>query len=208
MIKMPLPQPTDSLAEDLGIPDHCGERAYRFVYYNKLDEVVPWMVIDTVAVEYWMDVTIDYEKLGNALYDRDPLIVLEITLKDWPTVTPVFKLLQIDILCPDFHSSLQVLQAKPTTVNYDVTDAVLQEYVLHNIEIYPIDCFGSSDVHIFDEDGVTPSFARFNRGTSVSKGYANANKLQIDMGGVKAWDLLTTPITLYWSVMVEDGIYE
>lgn len=120
--KMPLIQPTDTFADIQGVPDICGERAYRFLYYYALMVEVPWMVIDTVNKEYWMDV--QDEMIGPM--ERVELVVLEVTLVDWPDVTPVFMFVDILIECPDFHSSLQVLVEKPTTGVYDVTEAALQ----------------------------------------------------------------------------------
>ena len=77
------------------------------------------------------------------------------TLNDWPDVTPVFVFLETKILCPTEHSSLRIYGTpKVTEVEYDVTEALINKYDLHNVYIYPKSCFSSTAVYILDSNGV------------------------------------------------------
>lgn len=78
------------------------------------------MKIDLTTNEYYMDVDLSYETLEAEL--RNPFIILQISLQQWPDVTPVIQLMQPSILCPAQHSSISVLGTpKPSLLEYDVT---------------------------------------------------------------------------------------
>ena len=113
------------MSELRGDSNFCGSLAYRILEYDTaLDSEVPFMHFDEVTKEFWMDLTTEYEKkyYANANFE----LVLEVSLNDWPDVTPVFQIIDITVLCPTQHSSIQILGTpKPTLIEYDVTEAAL-----------------------------------------------------------------------------------
>ena len=157
-------------------PNYCGPLAYRFTNYDNMLETIPWMFHDESTMEIWMDIQPLYEDLVPD--DRSPTLILEVTLADWPDVTPVFQIIQPTILCPTQHSSWEIYGTpKQTSIEYDVTDATAQLYCLHNLKVYPVDCFQSAQVEILDANGVAPSFAQYTRTTlSLDVAY-DSNKL-------------------------------
>lgn len=45
------------------------------------------------------------------------------------------------------------------TLNYDVTEAYLQNYVLDSIYLLPKNCFSASNLRLTDQTGATISYA-------------------------------------------------
>ena len=128
--RYPIFQPTDSLADLLGDPEYCGARSYRFLYYdsrnlnNELSTVLEWMTIDYATMEYYMDVSHEFDDITKI---REFELVLEVTLTDWVDVTPSYLFLEAKIVCPTaptLHSRLSTTGSLlPTSITYDVTEA-------------------------------------------------------------------------------------
>ena len=63
----------------------------------------PVILHDTTTMKYWIDIQDKYYLIG--VYD----VILEVSLTAHPTVTPVFQLFTINVLCSDLHHSIDVM---------------------------------------------------------------------------------------------------
>jgi len=65
--------------------------------------VFPNIYHDTSTMTYWIDIQDEYYLIG--VYD----VILEVSLTDHSSVTPVFQLFTINVLCSDLHHSIDVM---------------------------------------------------------------------------------------------------
>jgi len=75
------------------------------------------------------------------------------------SVTPVFQLFTINVLCSDLHHSIDVSLLASNLWNYDVTDAVSQTYTLDSVMMLPMNCFSATNFRLEDSSATPVTYA-------------------------------------------------